>query len=354
VRIDDGNTLTSTEDESALGRVVNGRYELLRAIADGGTSRVFEARDQESRRRVALKLLSPEVAEDEASRVRFEREASAPGAIGHPAIVQVFDTGVDETDGSPFVVMELLEGQTLRQRLQGEALSEGRALEIALAALEGLAVAHEKGFVHRDLKPENIFLQDRGDQGPEVRLLDFGLARHVMAKVVTTANATVGTPQYMSPEQISRPTSADPSIDVWATGVLLYEMLGGRRPFDGKSEAEVLIGVVKEPHQPLLELAPETPTGVAKLVEACLRKHAGDRPVDAGAVLGRLRRALDPGTAAAPPLEQASVAAQAAAPQGDAAAGARPGPTGGTARTAAALVLVLVLAASLFALLRST
>ena len=259
---------------------------------------VYEAIHLISRRSLALKVFDPEVSQDVANRERFMREASAPAQIGHPGIVEVFDAGFDAEKGSLFVAMELLVGETFRARV--ETLKAHRtelALEDALrifeALLEPLAAAHQKGIVHRDIKPENIFLQRMPSGVEAVRVLDFGIARDVgsPSPSVTQTGVAMGTPQYMAPEQGMSARQASFPADVWALGVVLYEIYSGRIPFAAESLGLMIAAAVLEAHKPVALYAPQVSPAMSALIDACLEKDPLRRPANAGALLKLFREA---------------------------------------------------------------
>src|SRR5262245_44848898 len=234
---------------------------------------VYRARDERLGREVALKVLRADVAGDVDRVRRFEQEARAAGALNHPNLVAVFDTG--HHDGNPYVVFELLDGVTLRQRLGGGALSVRKVVDYAIQIAQGLAAAHEKGIVHRDLKPENVFVTRDG----RVKILDFGLAKlrpeldgrpPTGVTTATGAGVVLGTAGYMSPEQV-RGEPADARSDVFAFGAVFYEMLSGTRPFAGETSAELMAAILKE-DPPELGGA-DVPPGVERVVRRCLEKR---------------------------------------------------------------------------------
>jgi hypothetical protein len=259
-----------------------GPYEILGPIGAGGMGEVFRARDTRLGREVAVKVLPPERSEDPDAFRRFEQEARAAGALNHPHVMAVLDVSRD--GNVPYIVTELLEGQTLRDRLQDGPLPVRKALEIADQVAQGLAAAHEKRIVHRDLKPDNVFITREG----RAKIIDFGLAKlsslatmgDVTASVSESAPATgsgtvLGTVGYMSPEQ-ARGQPADHRSDIFALGAVLYEMLSGRRAFRAPSAVETLHAILKEDPPPL---PPERaiPISVERIARRCLEKRPDER-----------------------------------------------------------------------------
>jgi hypothetical protein len=219
----------------AAGRALDGRYRLDVEIGTGGLGVVYRATHEKLARSVAVKLLHAHLGDDALMRARFEREARALAALEHPNIVSVTDFGVE--GDTPYLVMELLEGQTLAERLTQGALDEANARELALSLLSALAYVHAAGLVHRDVKPGNVFLHRLKEGGERLKLLDFGLAKFVLGEApedssLTRSGTVVGTPAYMSPEQASGEV-ADARSDVYAAGVLILELVAGRLPFPG-------------------------------------------------------------------------------------------------------------------------
>jgi Tol biopolymer transport system component len=261
-----------------------GPYEILSQLGQGGMGVVFRARDTRLDREVAVKVLPRNLAEDADALGRFEREAKAVAALSHPNILAIHDFGREE--GSVYAAMELLEGETLRQRLADGGLPVSKALEFALQIAGGLAAAHDKGIIHRDLKPENIFLVGGG--GGTVKILDFGLARR---EAVTTAEGdmptvslstepgkVMGTVGYMAPEQVRGQPNIDERVDIFAFGAVLYEMLTGKRAFQGPSPVETLNAILKEDPPNLFESTRNVSPGLERIVRRCLEKRAEDRP----------------------------------------------------------------------------
>jgi serine/threonine protein kinase len=298
--------------------VVGGRYEIIRKIAEGGMGSVHEAVHLLSKRVVALKLLAPEVARDETKRQRFLREVSAPAQIGHDGIVEIYDAGFDEKLGLLFVAMELLQGETLRERIarldpKRNPAAREQLLDLFDRLLEPLAAAHQRGIVHRDLKPENVFVHRRRDGSEIVKVLDFGIARELdtAAPSVTQTGIAMGTPHYMSPEQAMNARDATFPADVWSLGAMLYEILSGETPFPGETAGSIIAAAVTEAHRPIGTVAPGTSPALSELLDRCLAKRAQDRPRDATVLLEELRRARG---RAAPPVVAGSVTPAPASP----------------------------------------
>ncbi len=233
-------------DSERLGRVVGSRYRLERLLGVGGMGSVYLATHVQVGKSFALKMLHNEGAEGSSARERFLREARVAATVKHPGIVDVFDVGETE-DGEPYMVMELLHGESLADRLRNGKLAPHRAMKIAREVLAALGAAHAKGIVHRDIKPQNIFLEERG--GEDVaRVLDFGIAKDLGAEAsaLTHTGAAVGTALYMSPEQATARKDIDARADIWAVGVVLYEMLVGEPPFLAPTLSAVIAKIVTE------------------------------------------------------------------------------------------------------------
>jgi serine/threonine protein kinase/Tol biopolymer transport system component len=258
-----------------------GPYEIVAALGAGGMGEVYRAKDTRLGRDVALKIL-PESFAREADRLRrFEQEARAVAALNHPNILAVFDIG--QQDGAPFLVSELLEGDTLRAALENGALPQRKTIEYGVQIAHGLAAAHEKGIVHRDLKPENIFLTKDG----RIKILDFGLAKlaqtfgsetdeKTMTVAHTAAGVVMGTASYMAPEQV-RGESADPRTDIFAFGAVLYEMLSGVRAFRRDTAAETMTAVLKDDPPELSGMGRLVSPTLERIVRRCLEKSPDQR-----------------------------------------------------------------------------
>jgi serine/threonine-protein kinase len=281
-----------------------GPYEILAPLGAGGMGEVYRARDPRLDRDVAVKVLPEELFESEERRQRFEREARLVASLTHPGIVAVHS--FEEIPGlSPsssarhLLVMELLEGETLRSRLDAGPIPRKQALDFALQAARALAAAHEKGVVHRDLKPENVFLT-RHDH---LKILDFGLAKKsglesgpgtqaATATRQTEPGAILGTVGYMAPEQV-RGEAADARSDVFSLGAVLFEMLLGRRAFHRDTAAETLTAILREDPPELSEASPQIPGALASILRDCLEKRPERRIPSAEALAGRLREAAE-------------------------------------------------------------
>ena len=256
-----------------------GPYTLGPLLGKGGMGEVYRAHDRRLGRDVAVKVLPPSMASDPEALARFEREARAVAALNHPAIVALHDVGMQ--DGTAYVVTELLDGETLRDRLERDgALPLRRLLGLAVQVAQGLGAAHTRGIVHRDVKPENIFLLADG----RVKLLDFGIARQVPPAdavnetvLVTRPGIIMGTFGYLAPEVI-RGEPATPQSDIFAFGIVLYEALTGENPFRRETVAETLSAVLRDEPPPLASRVPAVPPTLARLVHWCLEPRAGDRP----------------------------------------------------------------------------
>jgi Tol biopolymer transport system component/tRNA A-37 threonylcarbamoyl transferase component Bud32 len=256
-----------------------GPYEIVSPIGSGGMGEVYRARDTKLDREVAIKVLPEKLAADATALARFEREAKAVAALSHPNILGIYDLGRD--DGVAYAAMELLRGETLRERLDEGALPQRKALEYGLQIAHGLAAAHEKGIVHRDLKPENVFVTTEG----RVKILDFGLAKVASAQSDETRSPTVaatepgtvmGTVGYMSPEQV-RGKPADHRSDIFSLGAILYEMVSGDRAFRGESAAETMAAIAQKDPRELTESGVRFPPSIERILRHCLEKSPKER-----------------------------------------------------------------------------
>jgi serine/threonine-protein kinase len=277
-----------------IGRLINGRYRLIAPLGEGGMATIWRAVDEQLDREVAVKLLREQFGSDAGFAARFRQEARAAGSLSHPNIVPVYDYGTD-ADGSQFIVMQLVEGDTLATLLRERGhLETDDAVRIALGVASALEAAHRRGLVHRDVKPGNILLTDDGD----VKVTDFGIARAVSEASMTVTGTTLGSVHYFSPEQ-ARGDEVTGASDVYALGIVLYEMLTGRRPFEGDSAAGVALKRLNEDPAPPSAFRP-VPTGLSAIVMRALQREPADRFPDAGSFAEALRLwQRDPSAAAA-------------------------------------------------------
>ncbi len=290
-------------------RLLGDRYELGETLGRGGMAEVVEGRDLRLGRRVAVKLLRPDLAKDPAFQSRFRREAQSAASLNHPNIVAVYDTGEDvlgegaTSDVVPFIVMEYVDGQTLRQLLaSGRRLLPERALEITAGALAALDYSHRHGIVHRDIKPANVMLTRTG----EVKVMDFGIARALAdaSATMTAANAVMGTAQYLSPEQ-ARGEVVDARSDLYSTGCLLYELLTGRPPFTGDSPVSIAYQHVSEQPVPPSHVDPAVSPVLDTVVMRSLAKSPDDRYQSAAEFRSDVERVIAGLPVAAPALLRA-------------------------------------------------
>jgi eukaryotic-like serine/threonine-protein kinase len=283
-----------SEDIRRLGE----RYELGEVIGRGGMAEVFEGRDLRLQRRVAVKILRPDLARDPSFQARFRREAQSAASLNHPNIVAVYDTGEDvlgDAEGAtgeivPYIVMEYVDGMTLRQLMaSGRRLLPERALEITGGVLAALDYSHRHGIVHRDIKPANVMLT----RGGEVKVMDFGIARALAdaGQTMTQQSAVLGTAHYLSPEQ-ARGEVVDSRSDLYSTGCLLYELLTGRPPFTGESPVSIAYQHVSEQPVPPSQLDPAVTPQVDTIVLTSLAKNPADRYQTAAEMRADVERAI--------------------------------------------------------------
>jgi serine/threonine protein kinase len=256
-------------------------YEVLGLLGAGGMGEVYRARDPVLKREVAIKVLPSFRLQDPSRLRRFEKEAQAAAALNHPNILAIHRFGVFE--GAPYLVSELLVGDTLRQQLERGPLPVRKAIDTGVQIAHGMAAAHEKGIVHRDFKPENLFVTKDG----RIKILDFGLAKLMQPQAnsdvtsPTMSHATepgviMGTISYMSPEQV-RGKTVDHRADIFAFGAILYEMLAGKRAFNRPTSAETMTAILNEDPRDLSQIAPNTPPGLQRIVYRCMEKNPEQR-----------------------------------------------------------------------------
>ncbi len=289
-------------------RTLGDRYELADLIATGGMGSIYEARDKRLRRAVAVKLLKDELAQEARFIERFKREARSAAALSHDNVARVFDYGAQ--DGHHFIVMELADGRDLARLLRDEgALSPGRARKIAGQIAAALGHAHAMGLVHRDVKPANVVV----GEGDHVKVTDFGIARAAGESTLTATGSVLGTAQYLAPEQAGG-EEVSPATDVYALGIVLYEMLTGEVPFTGASPIEVAMRHVHDEVPPPSALWPDVPEDLDRVVERATQKDPRRRYADGNEAAVALGMGTSPTTTA--PLTSTAAAAPASAPWG--------------------------------------
>ena len=252
------------------------RYRILREIGTGGMSTVYAATDEELSVKLALKIMKPDFLTDADFVERFKREVNIARNIRHPNIVQVFDLGFAMVSDRKFyyLTMELLEGRDLAEHLrENNTLPLVDTLRIGLQVCDALTQAHRSGVVHRDIKPQNIFIDEQG----QVKLMDFGISRSAALDTMTTGGQLIGTPKYMSPEQVHRKTDPDNRTDIYAFGIVLYEMCTHRTPFQGESTVEVALKQVQQQPQSPRELNTTVPAKLDDIILKCLEKEPDAR-----------------------------------------------------------------------------
>jgi serine/threonine protein kinase/predicted esterase len=291
--IDDGSptftqTLVTPTAGITVGSMLAGKYHILEEIGHGGMGIVYKAEDLKLKRMVALKFLPQESSSNPEARERFVQEARAAAALSHPNICTIHE--VDEKEGKPFIVMEYVEGEDLRQKVRRGPLPLEEALDIMIQVTEGLEKAHQKGIVHRDIKSANIMVTESG----QAKIMDFGLAKLRGGSSLTGEGATIGTVAYMSPEQ-ARGDKVDGRADIWSLGVVLYEMLTGELPFRGERDVSLLYSIVHEAPRPLKDKKPPVPAELQRVIEKALDKDVRSRYQTAGEMkkdIVRYREAL--------------------------------------------------------------
>lgn len=280
-------------DSDILGMVIDGRWRVDSKLGEGGMGAVYQGRQVNIDRKVAIKTLRRELTSSPEFMARFEQEARAAGKISHPNCVTVFESGrADSLGGMLYLVMEYLEGEVLSGRLTRQRLTLEESLRVAIQVASGLAAAHEMGIIHRDLKPDNIFLVSVPGDDIHAKVLDFGIAKVSDGdSKMTKSGMIMGTPQYMSPEQCHG-RAVDVRTDIYALGTIIYEMLSGRTPFNSPTPITVLFEVVNSPPPSLTDLGVRVPREVEAYVMRMLAKDAADRPGSAMEVKRELERLL--------------------------------------------------------------
>src|SRR5260370_28606364 len=290
-----------------IGKTV-AHYSIIERLGSGGMGVVYKDQDIKLRRLVALKFLPEDLAQNPQSLERFQREARAASALNHPNISTIYE--IEEHEGQPFIAMELLEGETLRDRISRKRLKVEEMLELGIQIADALDAAHRAKIIHRDIKPANIFVTARG----QAKVLDFGLAklfRPLASRVTTGASAAetetmstaagllIGTVDYMAPEQLEG-EPVDPRTDLYTLGLVLYEMATGRNPFLGQSPSSTIANILKEEVPPVARHNPLPPPELGRILQKCLRKNMDGRYAsarDLAVALSALPRTLEPSAA---------------------------------------------------------
>ena len=277
----DGAVLEAIRDP-LIGTTIAGQYVIEEVIGEGGMATVYRARHKLVDRLCAVKIMNPALAMDPKVRERFRREAKSAQTLAHPNVIEIFDQG-ETADGTPYIVMELLAGRTLAELTDRGPVPLPTALPIMIQMARAIARAHDLGVVHRDLKPENIFVSRRPDGSDLVKILDFGIARSRSDSRLTNAGELFGTPQYLAPERITG-GDAGGSVDLYALGVIFFEMATGKLPFEAKDPTSFLLKHMKEKPPPPRAVDPRVPEKLDTLVVQLLEKDPKLRPPDAHAI----------------------------------------------------------------------
>ncbi|MFZ2053936.1 MAG: protein kinase [Candidatus Aminicenantales bacterium] len=276
-------TLETASQELTTGSLFAGRYQIIEELGRGGMGRVYRVLDKKLGEEVALKLIKPEIASDEKTILRFRNELRTARNIGHPNVTRMYDLGEDE--GTHYITMEYVRGEDLKSFIRRSGrLTVDKAVIIAGQVSEGLAEAHRQGVVHRDLKPQNIMI----DRDGNARIMDFGIARSVKSETITGGGVMIGTPEYMSPEQVEG-KAVDPRSDLYSLGNILYEMLAGRAPFAGDSALSVAMKQKSERAPDPKQQNPRIPDSLSRLILKCLEKEAAKRYQTAEELVSELK-----------------------------------------------------------------
>lgn len=252
-----------------VGKTIS-HYKILEKLGEGGMGVVYKAEDAKLHRTVALKFLRPDAVENRELKARFLSEAEAAAALTHPNICVVYE--IDEADELSFIAMEYVEGENLAQKIRKRPLPLDEALNLVTQVADGIQAAHERGVVHRDIKPGNVMI----DAKSRAKVMDFGLAHLEEATKITRTGTIIGTPAYMSPEQV-RGEKVDYRTDIWSLGVVLYEMVTGRLPFQGESGQAVALSIQNEQPEPTTALRSGIPKELDRIVSKALAKNPGER-----------------------------------------------------------------------------
>jgi serine/threonine-protein kinase len=275
-----------------IPKQIANRYEVLSLIGSGGMSNVYEVKHMVTQERLAIKVIKHKQTSapiDSQSNTRFLREASLSQRLKTTGVVKIYDAWVDEH--ASYLVMEFLDGDTLRALAQKRKITRKQALSYVIQALEIIQEAHEHKIIHRDLKPENLFVCKNQKETP-IKLLDFGLSRQSDDFALTHTGYFLGTPWYMSPEQAMNPKECTVISDIWSMGVILYEILTDQVPFEGETIPLICMHIYKSPHRPLVEINPNLPKSLSILIDQCLEKEASKRPESAQILAEQLKDEL--------------------------------------------------------------
>jgi serine/threonine protein kinase len=280
------------------GQVVDRKYRVSHLIGSGGMATVWAGENKRTGKRVALKIIQESLRESEDARERFRREALAAGRINHPNVVTVFD--VLDLDGHDCIIMEMLEGETLAERLARKGLLDpDEAFALLLPAMRGVATAHAYRVIHRDLKPHNVFIcVDHDGEYVTTKVLDFGISKIIDPAHppgdLTVAGATVGTPAYLAPEFAYGSRHIDQRADIYGFGVILYETFSGRRPFEGAKTMELFSKILNEDPEPLATYRPDLPAEVLAIVQKAMARDPKDRYRSMESLIGAIESLLPP------------------------------------------------------------
>ena len=277
-------TLEAPKEELTTGSIFAGRYQIIEELGKGGMGRVYKVLDKDINEKVALKLLKPEIASDEKTIERFRNELKLARKVAHKNVCRMFDLGKEK--GTHYITMEFVPGEDLKSSIiRMGPVTVGKTIAVAKQVCEGLAEAHRLGVVHRDLKPQNIMVDQEGN----ARIMDFGIARSVRGKGITGASVMIGTPEYMSPEQVEG-KETDQRSDIYSLGVILYEMITGRVPFEGDTPFTIGVKHKSELPQDPKELNAQLPEDLSQVILRCLEKDKDSRYQSAGEVRSELER----------------------------------------------------------------
>ncbi|MFQ5652958.1 MAG: protein kinase, partial [bacterium] len=269
-----------------IGKIIS-HYKILEKIGAGGMGVVYKAKDTKLKREVAIKFLPPQISASEAERKRFKIEAQAAAALNHPNIATIHT--IEDVDDETFIVMEYIDGQELKQKIEAGPLQVDKAIDIATQIADGLKAAHKKGITHRDIKSANIMLTEND----QVKIMDFGLAKLIGQTQLTMTGTTMGTVAYMSPEQ-TQGTKVDHRTDIWAFGVVLYEMLTGLLPFKGDYEQAVMYSILHEEPERIETLRADVPENLSACIQKMLSKEVEQRYQNVDEILDDLKSGAAP------------------------------------------------------------